>query len=247
MARRARAKQAKAKSSGIFNARNAVALLATVAFLIFFFPYCVAAAVLLLPSAVAYMVDRSSGKFLFRCVAAINLCGILPGVAQLHLAGGDLDALTNTLSNVWNWLYAYAAAAFGWVLYGGVPRVIASYVALKAHNRIKELREVQDKLVEEWGDDVARQVRGGGPSGAEPLGMPPEDDDEASDEDDAMGSNQVQKATEEQIESSSLARPRVGPPMPVAPGKLAAPDQFDDLDDEEMKPGSPPAGLPSFE
>lgn len=242
MARRSRRDKKNSAPGGIFTAKNAVAFLSTIAFLIFFFPYCLVIAFSMLPSAVAFFVDRSGGKFLFKCVLAINACGTLPALLDLTLAGRDLDAVTEILGDVWYWLYAYGAAAFGWVLYGAVPRLIASYVALKANNRIKELREVQDALVEEWGEDVARQVRGGpAGGGAEPLGMPDEDEHEEG------ASMAAPKASEEQIESSAASRPRVGPPMPVAPGKLAAPNQFDDLGDEEMKPGGPPPGLPSFE
>jgi len=247
MARRSRGAQKQASSSKVFTLKNAVAALATIAFVIFFFPYVLVIAFSMLPSVVAFVVDRSPGKYLFKCVLAINACGTLPALLDLTLAGRDLEAVGVVISDVWYWLYAYGAAAFGWVLYGGVPRVIASYVSIKAQNRIKELRDVQAKLVDEWGEDVARQVRGGS-VGAEPLGMPPEgESDEPDPAEDGTTGRAPQKAHEEQIESSSGARPRVGPPLPIAPGKVAQPNQFDDLGDEELKPGAAPPGLPAFD
>lgn len=251
MARRSRGPQKQASSGKIFTLKNAVAALATIAFVIFFFPYVLVIAFSMLPSVVAFVVDRSPGKYLFKCVLAINACGTLPALLDLTLAGRDLAAVGEIIADVWYWLYAYGAAAFGWVLYGGVPRVIASYVSIKAQNRIRELREVQTKLIDEWGEDVARQVRGGGnvgADGAEPLGMPPEDEDaEPNPAEEAATGRVAQKASEEQIESSASARPRVGPPLPIAPGKVAQPNQFDDLGDEELKPGSAPPGLPAFD
>lgn len=251
MARRSRGSQKQSSSGKIFTARNGLALLATIAFMIFFFPYVLVIAFSMLPSVVAFVVDKSQGKFLFKCVLAVNICGMLPALLDLTLAGRDLSAVTAIISDVWYWLYAYGAAAFGWVLYGGVPRVIASYVSIKAQNRIRELRDVQAKLIDEWGEDVARQVRGGGnvgADGAEPLGMPPEDEgEEPNPAEDPPAARTAPKANEEQIESSASARPRVGPPLPIAPGKVAQPDQFDDLADEELKPGAAPPGLPAFD
>ena len=252
MARRARGKKkVQSSSSGVFTLRNLVAVLVSIAFLIFFFPTCIVLGFSLIPSVVAFVVDQSPGKFLFRCVLSMNACGALPALAELWVDGHDLSAVTAVVSDVWYWLYAYGAAAFGWVLYGGVPKVIASYVSLKAQNRVRELREVQNKLIDEWGQDVARQVRGAGAvGGAEPIGIAEEG---RTDDEDEMPILGAPKAEGDEIASSADSKPRVGgpgppgPPMPVAPGKMAEPSAFDDLGEEELKPGAAPPGLPAFD
>ncbi|MEM6492371.1 MAG: hypothetical protein AAF684_10795 [Pseudomonadota bacterium] len=254
MARRARGKkQAPPASSGVFNFKNLLTVLVSIAFLIFFFPTCLVLGVSLIPSIVAFVVDQSKGKFLFRCVLSMNACGALPALTDLWVAGHDLDAVTTVVTDVWYYLYAYGAAGFGWVLYGGVPKLIASYVSLKAQNRVKELREFQNKLIDEWGQDVARQVRGAGAvGGAEPLGMPKDGEDaEAEEEPLAVG---PPKTEGDALVSSAESKPRVGqpgvgPPIPVAPGKMQEQkaNAFDDLADDELKPGAAPPGLPAFE
>jgi len=252
MARRARGKQkVKPSSSGVFTVMNLLKVLVSVAFMIFFFPTCMVLGFSLIPSVVAFVVDQSPGKFLFRCVLSMNACGALPALAELWVAGHDLAAVTAVVADVWHWLYAYGAAAFGWVLYGGVPKVIASYVSLKAQNRVKELRDVQNKLIDEWGQDVARQVRGAGAvGGAEPIGIAEGGGSEEDDERQMLG---APKAEGDDIVSSADSKPRVGqpgppgPPMPVAPGKMAEPSAFDDLGEEELKPGAAPPGLPAFD
>lgn len=117
------------------------------------------ALVMLLPTAVARLVDRSEKKFLARCVFAVNICGALPALIQLWIEGRGVDALTNILTNVWYWVYAYGAAAVGWSLFTGVPPLIGKFVAMRAGRRIQELRMRQQELRDEWGDEVAQEVR----------------------------------------------------------------------------------------
>jgi len=141
--------------------------------------------VLLLPSAVAFVVDRSPKKFLFRCVLAVNICGALPAIIRLWVDGRSVGALTDILSNVWYWVYAYGAAAVGWSLFTGVPPLIGKFVAMRAGRRIQELRRRQEELREEWGDEVAQEVRMQAAEGLD--GLNPDELDDLGDLDDLDG------------------------------------------------------------
>lgn len=129
---------------------------------IFLFGTFIVLMVMMLPTVVAFFVDRSPKKYLARCVGSINVCGTLPGLLDLWLQGQTVAAAGAILSDVFYWLYAYGAAALGWALFTGVPSLIASYVSVKAQRRVAEMRAKQQKLVEEWGEEVAREVRGSG-------------------------------------------------------------------------------------
>lgn len=114
---------------------------------------------MLLPTGVAYMVDRVPRKYLARCVGAVNICGTFPAIIALWTHGLNLSAAKMVLSDVWYWLYAYLAAAIGWALFTGVPKLIASYVSMKAKRRVLTLRDKQSALIAEWGEEVAAEVR----------------------------------------------------------------------------------------
>jgi len=119
-------------------------------------------AVALLPSGIAMLVDRSKERNLFKCVIAVNSVGAVPALLALWKSGPPtIEMLEAVAGNYWYWVIAYSAATVGWLLYAGVPSLIASYVAMKAQRRIAELRRKQERLVDEWGDEVAREVRSG--------------------------------------------------------------------------------------
>ena len=54
-----------------------------------------------------------------------------------------------------SWLIAYGAAAVGWMVYGGLPPVLANYYAITSDARLQSLLRQQEKLVRNWGEEVA--------------------------------------------------------------------------------------------
>ena len=140
---------------------------------IFLSLYVVAFA-LLLPAVVAFVIDNSPRKPLARCVSAVNLCGFLPAGIEIVInsPGSSMESIAYILGDVYYWFYAYGAAAVGWLLFTGVPPLIGRAVAMKAQNRVSELRKKQQKLVEHWGPEVAAEAMpslGGGMGGPAAL------------------------------------------------------------------------------
>jgi len=170
---------------------------------LFFGTYMVLA-VTMLPTLVAYFVDNSPKKFLFRCVGSVNVCGSMPALIELWILGQNMDATQAVLLNPIHWLWAYGSAGIGWLLFTMVPRAIATYVSHKAQKRVETLRRKQQKLIEEWGREVAREVRGSAEGmdeeGAEPLGL---DDDLDDDDDDGFASLAPPQGSREKVGSSS--------------------------------------------
>ena len=118
-------------------------------------PTCVLLAFGMLPSWVAYFIDRKRGRYAFRCVAGINTTGVAPYALGLwatdHTLWDSVDLLLDPISLS----IMYGTAALGWMLYLGMPPVVGTFLNIAAQRRIRELKTEQSELVSEWGSAVS--------------------------------------------------------------------------------------------
>lgn len=110
----------------------------------------------MMPSVVAYVIDRSPQKYQTFSVGAMNFCGVFPYVYKVWSAGGGMGKAIATLTDVFVLLVMYGSAAFGWMLFALIPPVIVSFMRVVNERRIAELRDKQKELIEEWGQDIAQ-------------------------------------------------------------------------------------------
>jgi len=133
----------------------------------FALPVLVVLFVGLLPTAVAYIIDRSDQKFGTFCVGGMNVCGVFPYVLKLWEASSySIAPAIEVISDVFTLVIMYGAAAFGWTMFKVIPPVIASFLDVMAQTRVKALRTVQKEIMEEWGPEVASTVEDGSPEEA---------------------------------------------------------------------------------
>ena len=109
----------------------------------------------LLPTGVAFIVDRSDQKTGTFCVGGMNLCGVVPYVMKLWTGKHTTSAATEIISDVLSLLVMYAAAGFGWIIFLAIPPVVATFLSVIAQSRVKALRASQQEIVNEWGPEVA--------------------------------------------------------------------------------------------
>ena len=109
----------------------------------------------LLPTGVAFIIDRSDQKTGTFCVGGMNLCGVFPYVMKLWTENHSPAAAMEIISDVLSLLIMYAAAGFGWMIFLAIPPVIATFLSIMAQARVKALRATQNEIVEEWGQEVA--------------------------------------------------------------------------------------------
>ena len=110
----------------------------------------------LLPTLVAAIIDRSHRRSATCCVAGMNVCGVFPYLLQLWFNNHSLQATAAILTDVFALLVIYGAAAFGWLLFVIVPPVIASFLSALSQRQLSQLRATQRKIIEEWGEGVAK-------------------------------------------------------------------------------------------
>ncbi len=150
------ARQEKAKGGGTGKlVVTGLLMLPVVAVLL---PSCIVLVVNMLPTIVAYVVDKTHEKYLAITVGLLNACGTLPALAELWSQGQSYNAALDISSNPLHWLMAYGAAAIGWVIYLGLPPILGHYYGITSQARLLNHRRKQQVLVEGWGEEVRGEI-----------------------------------------------------------------------------------------
>lgn len=108
----------------------------------------------MVPTVVAYFVDREPEKYAPVAVGAFNMVGVLPFILDLWTGAANISAAIDLLINPFTWLIMYGAASLGWVMYLGLPSFAAVWLEASAESQIGRLRKEQAKLIEDWGEDL---------------------------------------------------------------------------------------------
>lgn len=117
-------------------------------------PTMIVLSVALVPTLVAFLLERRKGFYGGLTVGAMNLAGAAPFLADLWFGGHTFQIAVGIITNVFAWMSFYGAALFGWAIYSTTPSVISAFMAMTADRRIASLREQQKDLVQKWGPDV---------------------------------------------------------------------------------------------
>lgn len=127
----------------------------------------------MIPTIVAYVVDRDPDKSAPITVGGLNFCGCMPFAIDLWKHQHTIGAAAKIFADPLAWLVMYSAAAVGWGLYYGIPPLVAGMEVTRAEKRVEVLKQKKVALVQEWGPDVAGDYfdeSGGLESGAEAEG-----------------------------------------------------------------------------
>lgn len=129
--------------------------LALFAMLLFATPAFIVLMVGLVPAFVALVVDADRARYATIAVFATNLAGVVPFVLELVIDRASMMDAVAMVSDVFIIAVMYGAAAIGWALVLGMPKVAAVYISVVNQSRIESMRKEQQRLVEEWGSGVA--------------------------------------------------------------------------------------------
>jgi cell division protein FtsW (lipid II flippase) len=110
----------------------------------------------LLPTVVAYYIDRERRRPAFKTVGACNLAATLPTLAPMIRAGIAMKQydISSVLHDATVWLFVYTGAALGWCLVFLCRFVARFIVTLSYEYNINSLEHTQKRLVEEWGQQI---------------------------------------------------------------------------------------------
>lgn len=111
----------------------------------------------LLPTIVMLLVDNSRLKEgRLSAMFAFNLCGVLPYLTRLWDEGPSLGNLTGILSDLASWAVMFGAAGVGSAMLWLCPVIAAAIQQSLNHDKAAKLEKQRTKLLEEWGDSLAR-------------------------------------------------------------------------------------------
>jgi hypothetical protein len=140
----------------------------------FVFPESIILAFLgLLPTLVAFIIDKSSKKYSTFCVGAMNITGVFPAMLELWAGQNNITHAIQIITNVFDLFVMYAAASFGWLLYIAIPPVVNALLAVASQHRVTQLREKQRDLIMEWGEDIISRPRNSVTDEENPKAPPP--------------------------------------------------------------------------
>lgn len=109
----------------------------------------------LIPTFVAWIVDRHRDGYTPMAVGLLNLAGLLPSLLGLWMSGHTMGIAARIMSDPYTWLFAFGAAAVGWLLVLGLPKVVETAITFRNESEIGRLKNRQQALVAEWGPEVA--------------------------------------------------------------------------------------------
>lgn len=109
----------------------------------------------MIPTIVAYIVDRDPEKSAPITVGGLNFCGCMPFAIDLWRHQHTISAAGKVFADPLAWLVMYGAAAVGWGLYYGIPPLVAGVEVSRSESRLDVLKQKKVALVQEWGPDVA--------------------------------------------------------------------------------------------
>ncbi len=129
----------------------------------------------LLPTFVAFLIDRSAQRFGFLSVFAMNFAGLFPSLLDLWMGSNSMSVAIDSLTDVFSLFTMYGAAAVGWIFFAITPPIVTTGMTFIAQRRVSILRAKQKKLIQEWGDAVTKEepVPGSGDDEGEEPGAPP--------------------------------------------------------------------------
>lgn len=112
----------------------------------------------MVPTLVAYIIDRTKGRSNTVCVGSVNFIGVFPFIIELWLDFNTFDNAFLIVGDFFNLLVMYSSAAFGWFLFLTAPSIISSFVIVLQQRKIAQLRGEQKDLIDEWGAEVTAIV-----------------------------------------------------------------------------------------
>ncbi len=118
----------------------------------------------MMPSIIAYIMDTSKHRYMFQCVFACNLSGMMGFVLNMLAHGPSSAVLQEMMGSFTNWIIIYGAALLGWLVVQICPMLAEAMVNNMHKGQIARIQRIQKKLENEWGNEVAQLSRAADPN-----------------------------------------------------------------------------------
>ena len=110
----------------------------------------------MLPSLIAFSMDRGAGRFASQTISACNFTGIVPFLFDIALNYERSLAAREIMADPFTWVVVYGFAIIGLMMIFVLPNITSIIFALKAEYRLQKLLTQQEAIVEEWGEAIKK-------------------------------------------------------------------------------------------
>ena len=150
-------KSSKGKSKNA--AKNALFISLMVIAGVAFIPTTIVLAVGMLPTIVAFIVDRTRKKYKVYTVGMMNLTGCLPFIFDMwSRERHHIDAALEYIGDANTVTMIYFAAFLGYLIDWGMTGIVSTYLSHKSRTRIADIERIQNRLIEKWGQEVTGEL-----------------------------------------------------------------------------------------
>jgi hypothetical protein len=111
----------------------------------------------MLPSCIAWFIDKSPRKPVFFTVTAFNFAGFFPYFMQIMTSQSLAYATEEMLADIMAWLVIYGAAGVGWLLVLAGPRLSLALVDMYYGGQVMRMEKEKEILNEQWGIEEEQQ------------------------------------------------------------------------------------------
>lgn len=150
----AKKKKKKANKKSNFSLKGFFIVVFAIIVALIFTPTSAILFVGMLPTVVAFIVDRSFQKNKTFTIGAMNFAGCFPFLLMLWMTENTLQVSLKLLSDPVTIIVIYSVAGFGYVINWGVTQAVIAILVEKSHHRIKKIQQEKKVLVERWGEKV---------------------------------------------------------------------------------------------
>lgn len=114
------------------------------------------------PTIITMFISVGGGQRALPCMASLNAAGLLPVIDMLWKQGNTLGAAADLLKDVFVLALIYGAAGFSMFLLWGMPIFVRAVLESNARHRRSQIERVQDKLLEDWGEQLRSDAEANG-------------------------------------------------------------------------------------
>lgn len=119
-----------------------------------FMPTTIMLLIGLLPTMVAFFVQKGTRKIRVLTIGAMNFAGCVPFLLELWLEGHSFERSFDIIFDPRTIVVMYGCAAIGYIIDWAITGFIASILYERGTKRKEEMQEYQDQLVKRWGEKV---------------------------------------------------------------------------------------------
>ena len=131
-----------------------VLLVVVMTAMLMFLPFTVVLLAGMAPTITIYIADRERDPMAPLTMGSMNICGVVPVIFGLWTTDARMRDAVDQISDPFNLLTMYGAAAIGWMIWTLVPRLYATAAAVGAQRRLNALIKARDAIIDEWGADI---------------------------------------------------------------------------------------------